>query len=635
MAASAKQPSRSAPAATRKEPGARAPDGRRAAAEPQRAAPGLPGQPLTAAAVLGWQRTSGNRFVQQLLQSPAGAVAPVVQRFKDTKRDKANEVDLTSLTSLEIRQYIKQFHGQLPTNITTTDKKKDLKALEGQLKVALGDLETSFKGAKARYEAARKKVDDELANWLSLPGIARKMEKKELADHFDQQMGQFRQAHQEIIERVTAIEKRSISDIQPGSQFEGIDDREIVIKQYGLMVTELGQNRRRMQRVGLRMGLPSPDPQVIADWLKLEDWKMAARYTRKDVDAIILQFAPQVAGLVDKGILSYRGSLARGVKSPKKFAQAAQAAQGPRVVRFDEQFQEADSRRGTVSAPQAPNFDVDLNIAAPWNVLTRLGLKIGPLDKTPSQMPIYQHLDKLLAEVKEAFRKLNLQGLDVDGCKLFINSSDKTEDQLTQGTPYTEGMIASAGMPHLAAALPHAYSMELVNKIREYVAAQKTLHGRDGQHYVNPYGWEPYFLELYNHIRTKGPLATFMPEVQVQAEPGQKQLSEQTMTPMPEDDVPPAMRAPFDPLTQQEGGWAGFASEAHGPGDVVLDKVFRGTVVRDGPFVGSVYVDVGNGTWVLYTFGRSTPRPANGTILFVQVVEMPQSAKHKARVARL
>ena len=267
------------------------------------------------------------------------------------------------------------------------------------------------------------------------------------------------------------------------------------------------------RRLGQGLGLPALDDPTVAEFRGLEAIKARSRVERAPLDALLSKYVPRVDALIPGAHLQYRGSVARGVKSPSKHVQTAG---GVALALFDDPgVRKAEPRKATTTPAPAVSYDVDANVEIPTKKFKELGLKTGPLKVGSGAHPVVQDLLKLQAEIDQDIRDnlwARMPNLEHGPFEFYLSDAGgKSEAQLSGGTPYPPYMLANAGFPNLAEKMPSAYSAELVNKLTEYINVMRYRSDK-----IRPLrAWDPYFADLYKHVKAKGPKAVFMPEVQV------------------------------------------------------------------------------------------------------------------------
>lgn len=545
-----------------------------------RSTPTTPHAPATThQKILALQRSHGNRAVQRYVAT--------IQRLADTRRatgtNPQGKIDIQTLTLSEAREYLEyakwlrspKTSGKVPPEVTFGNREGE----ELQLGAHIRKLETEESASK--LDGLRKQVEQLRKGLVVRMGeidkLARSLRNPDVGLAFVRQMQHFERMlkESENLEPKAASAKMTREEATEGHL------KNLVL----LLQKSIDDAVPEVQA----LGLPKLDAATINDWQLLEGEKDRARKVREPIDSVLMAFAPRISALIPKATLNYRGSLARGVKSPKKYTMPAA---GPALASFDAPFQEVDSKSGRHTA-SAASYDIDLNIEAPYETLTGKGLQTGPLDKTEASNTTRQELEALLLELKEALTKLAIPALDVAGCKFFINTTGKTMGQLDQGTPYTPAMLTNANMPNLATGLPQAYSPELISKVIEYANAAQARVINGQQYYYPPQQWDPLMAQMFNHIVNNGPKATFMPEVQVEV--GPKTTREYTAMPRPTGGVSMAQQAPHNPLTQHGGGFRGPLVQCAGPMQVAVGAIFVGRVSQQLRNNKSVLVDIGGG----------------------------------------
>jgi hypothetical protein len=303
---------------------------------------------------------------------------------------------------------------------------------------------------------------------------------------------------------------------------------------------------------------------IAGDVDKLADLRADAAEERKPLDDVLKAFAPEVTKIIPGATFGYRGSLARGVKSPSKFTKHDNTFS---MAHFDSTgVRQAKSDRPAAVQTNPVSYDCDAYIEVPDKKFDELRFVEGPLRSTKHASPELRALGELEKVIDAAIKakvKPLMPGLDTSApFGLFLSSSSKVTAQLETGTPYPAFMLEQE-FPHLAGAT--TYSMEPIRKLREYIS-DVVSHKEQ----VFPLSrWEPFFRKLYEHVVAKGPTAVVLPEVQVNLTAGGK---EQTADPRPREG---AIRGPYDVV--RELGFT-FAARAQ-PGKVAVGKVYEGTVM--------------------------------------------------------
>jgi hypothetical protein len=373
---------------------------------------------------------------------------------------------------------------------------------------------------------------------------------------------------------------------------------------------------KAIREAAAAVGLPSLDNQTVLDFKALESLKDRARTVRKPLDTLLSKYALTVEKILPGAVIVYRGSITRGVKSPKKYTFDKNHVA---LAQFDSpEFFEAVSSKSYAERTEHASYDCDANIEVPDKAFQTHKLVSGPLTKNDQSNPVIQQLVLLQKQIDEEIKKTlpaKMPGLDVAGrFEFFVNSASKALSQLATGTPYPPYMLEQSGMTGLAANLPTAYSAELVNKVVEYYPSRK-YKGK-----VLPLGyWEPYFADLYKHIRDKGPKAVFMPEVQVEVRAGGNKEYTRSATPRNTGDIV----APTDLLAGET-----WHKPATAQGDVRIGAMFYGTVLeitqsRAGK--PQAYIDIGAGLEAI-CFGY-TKGPGEGQRGIFSVYALPRTQR--------
>ena len=247
--------------------------------------------------------------------------------------------------------------------------------------------------------------------------------------------------------------------------------------------------QRLLKRVGPEIGLPGTDLAMLGDFAELEDHKARAREDREPLDELLTKYVGEVSAIIPGASLVYRGSLARGVKSPSKYVESGD---GPALAAFDDpNVLKADPGLRRAKKTAAVNYDIDANIEIPDAAFGATGLREGPLTAsagTPVGKQLLALQRKIDADIKRTLTA-TMPGFDTSKFELFINTATKSARQQEIGNPYPAFMLEDAGMEGLAAHLPTAYAAELANKVVEYFT-QHMAH--KGTKLVRPLSeWEP------------------------------------------------------------------------------------------------------------------------------------------------
>jgi hypothetical protein len=376
---------------------------------------------------------------------------------------------------------------------------------------------------------------------------------------------------------------------------------------------------KNMREAAASVGLPTLKEQTVADFTMLEKIKGRARSVRRPLNELLTKYVGAVDKILPGALIVYRGSLTRGVKSPKKFTFQKD---GIALAVFDApEFSEAIPKKVSATVTEHMLYDCDANIEVPQEVFKRHRLVTGSLSENDQSNEIVQKLVLIQKAIDEDIKKslpAKMPGMDVDGgFEFYLNSANKAEAQLSIGTPYPPYMVKNFGLPGLAADLPKAQSAELVNKVVDYSDKRKYK----GKLLPLAY-WQPYFADLYTHIKEKGPEAVFMPEVQVVVGTGGVQEYTQSATPV--DTA--KLSGPQDVLAGK--AWIG---PARGAADVVVGAHLYATVaqkivprnVTKKPYV---FVNLGGGQQAI-CFDASVPPVGAKGIFFVKNVPAERGMK--------
>ena len=287
------------------------------------------------------------------------------------------------------------------------------------------------------------------------------------------------------------------------------------------------QARDKLAKIAKEAAEAEKEAKIAGDVGRLEDIREEAAETRKPLDDVLKAFAPAVTKIIPGAVFGYRGSLARGVKSPSKFTKRDNTFS---IAHFDSRgVRQARSDRPAATQTNEASYDCDAYIEVPDKRFDELRFAEGPLRSTQHASPELRALAELEKEIDQAIKakvKPLMPGLDTsEPFALYLSSSSKAAAQLETGTPYPAFMLEQE-FPHLAGAT--TYSMEPIRKLREYIADVVSHNGQ-----VFPLSrWEPFFRKLYEHVVAKGPTAVVLPEVQVNLTKGGK---EQTAEPRPRE----------------------------------------------------------------------------------------------------
>ncbi|WP_051274676.1 DUF4157 domain-containing protein [Cellulomonas sp. URHD0024] len=324
-----------------------------------------------------------------------------------------------------------------------------------------------------------------------------------------------------------------------------------------------------MRAAGETIGLLSFDRETVAEWKKVEALKGRTTTARSPIDEVLKKHVAALKEALPTATLNYRGSLASGMKSPKKVVPGNGP---PALVEFDKPFAEVDSERGTRTTNEAAAFDVDVNVVAPD--LSEYGLWSGPLSKgrpRDSEEDALWYYDSLMAlqkAIKTDLLALGMPGLDLAGFEIYLRSTAESEANLSKGTPYPSYMLESAGLSGMAASLPQAPAYELTRRLEEYALSRSATVNNVS--YMAPLStWDPYFVALKTHIETKGPLAVYMPEVQVQVQ----ETGARVTTARPDRASKKA-----EPSKLTENGFVQLKESITGPSQALVGAVLYGTV---------------------------------------------------------
>lgn len=382
------------------------------------------------------------------------------------------------------------------------------------------------------------------------------------------------EAREKIKELATTANKQVSEVTYKGWAFEVAQRKRgalqtVILAAYKQRASILNTALAKMRGIAKGVGLPALDEATVGEFKALEGIKDRARAERAPLDKLLSKYVKDVEAIIPGAALVYRGSLARGVKSPSKYVHTDE---GAALASFDdEDVNKADPAKRWASETEDASYDVDANIEIPDKTFQRLGLQTGPLSKASASILEVRQLRELQKKINEDI-VTNLGGampaLDMsDKFEFFLNSISKAEAQLSSGTPYPPGMLEASGFPALAANLPSAFSRELVSKVTEYYTAHMMYKGK-----VLPLPlWERYFRELFEHVKTSGPLAVFMPEVQVDVTRGKEFTA--SATPRDTTDI----TGPTDLVARGGHQFIGVPANA---GQVVRNAEFAGTIDR-------------------------------------------------------
>lgn len=354
----------------------------------------------------------------------------------------------------------------------------------------------------------------------------------------------------------------------------------------------LQQANAKVRAIGRSVGLPALDEETVGEFQQLEATKARSREERAPLDELLTKYVDAVSKIIPGAALVYRGSVARGVKSPSKFVETEE---GIAMAEFDapETFK-ANPKEKYAKQTEDPSYDVDANIEVPDKKFRELKLREGPLSQNSRDIPAVRALLDLEGQIDADIRTNlteKMPSLDTKSkFALFVSSvGGKSEAQLEGGTPYPPYMLEHAGYPKLAETLPTAYAAELANKVVEYYTTQM-IHRPTGR--VKPLEfWEPYFAELYDHVKTKGPQAVFMPEVQVDL----TAKREFTQSAVARDTS--EYRGPVDLVASRRAQWLSEATSAASltPRTYLPGRISKIVTPRDPNKKPFAFVDVGGG----------------------------------------
>ena len=126
-------------------------------------------------------------------------------------------------------------------------------------------------------------------------------------------------------------------------------------------------------------------------------------------------------------------------------------------------------------------------------------------------------------------------------------------------------MLESAGLGGLAKTLPSAASKELYDRVASYITKVKCGTKVPPLDY-----WEPYYRDLYQHIKAKGPQAVFLPEVRVD-------ITRKTETTSVATPVDTTKAGPQDILQDMALTFMVVGS-ARNASDIAVNAMFQGTI---------------------------------------------------------
>jgi hypothetical protein len=316
-----------------------------------------------------------------------------------------------------------------------------------------------------------------------------------------------------------------------------------IAKSYNLRADVYLKSFGEIRRLGLGVGLPGFDVATLKDFDTVEGFKTKARKVRAPIDAILSEFSRELAKEIPGARLAYRGSVARGVKSPSKYVETAT---GPGLAPFSDPVLKSVPGKLAPTGPSA-TFDIDGNVELPK---IESGIKEGPIsNSSPTNKTIVYLLD-LQARIDKAIKAEKIPGYDTsEPFSFFISSPHKSDQQLQKGTPYPPHMLSNAGLHGFAETLPPFWSGELERKVQEYAQTRAIWHDSKTNVLPPTADWDPYFARLYETIKVKGPLAVAMPDVQVMFHDGH--MTEVTDTAEPRNDA--EHLGPVDLLTPERG----------------------------------------------------------------------------------
>jgi hypothetical protein len=344
------------------------------------------------------------------------------------------------------------------------------------------------------------------------------------------------------------------------------------------------QARDKLARIAKDGEAAAKRAKVAGDFGKLDDLKEDAAETRKPLDEVLAKFAADVTKIIPGARFGYRGSLARGVKSPSKFTKRDNTFS---MAHYDSTgVRQAKSNRPAAEQTNPVSYDCDAYIEVPDEKFADLQFEEGPLRNTPVDSAELQALKDLEARIDAAIKaqvKPLMPGLDTsEKFELFLSSTDKVAAQFKTGVPYPTFMLEQE-FPHLAGA-QGTFSMEPIRKLREYITDVVSHNG-----YVFPLNhWEPFFRKLYEHVCAKGPTAIVLPEVQVDLTSGA--AKERTAKPAPR---PAQITGPYDVVKELKFV---FARRPQTKSDLAEGRVVEGTVQETQR--GWTYIDLGVGDGV-------------------------------------
>jgi hypothetical protein len=393
----------------------------------------------------------------------------------------------------------------------------------------------------------------------------------------------------------------------------------VVLKSFNVKTGVLAKANGQIRRLGLDVGLPGFHADTLNDFEAVERMKSGARITRAPIDAIFQKYSLELEAKIPGAKLAYRGSLARGVKSPSKYVPGHS---GPGLAPFD-----AAAVKSTPSTlwPSAgdPSFDVDGNVELPKEVV-KDDIREGPISNSNASNEIIKFLLGLQKKMDKEIKEAGVKGYDTsEPFSFFISSPRKSGRQLEQGTPYPADMLKNAGLTGFARSLPSFWSGELVRKVQEY-ARLRTIWKTDEIWYLPPLNdWDPYFARLYTTIRNSGPRAVAMPDVQVVFEKGI--MSEVTDTAEPRDDAD--FKGPVDLLTSRDG--FAFVKLGGTPkkGDLYAGEVSN--IIPSKKKEGSSTVFIKSDRVSFASFPRNADSYANGMHVLCEVDRLSEDPKQK------
>ncbi|GAB2579765.1 DUF4157 domain-containing protein [Dyella jejuensis] len=389
-------------------------------------------------------------------------------------------------------------------------------------------------------------------------------------------------------------------------------------KAYNKKTNALSKGNGDIRRIGYRVGLPGFNEATLKDFAYLERVKKQARKTRAPIDDIFKKFSLELHGKLPGAKLAYRGSLARGVKSPSKHVPSRS---GPALAEFNAEAYKSNPASLRPSKGVAC-FDVDANVELPEDMI-KDGIVEGPISRSDANNKVIKVLLDLQKQMDKAIKEEHIKGYDTsDPFSFFISSVRKADRQLEQGTPYPIDMLTNAGLTGFAASLPRFWSGELVRKVREY-AESRTVWKTDGVWIVPPLDdWDPYFARLYQTIKTSGPRAVAMPDVQVVFEKGA--MSEATDTAEPRDDS--EFKGPVDLLTPEYGYEFAKLGGVPKVGDFYAGAITKVVIPKKG---GNDMVFIDAGDIHFLSFQKEGSGYARDAHVLCKVTSLPRTSEEK------